>query len=266
MSTVASYACTALLGTNKQGILTPDENGYYELVLGAVNYHNFSGAFYPFDNDAKKLFESSSSLMRRINDGALYGELGHPRKQPGMSMRDYIGRILEVDEKHVCCHIKEVRLDSERIKDAKGQRVLAVVGKVKPDGPFGYVLEERLKNTDSNVCFSVRSLTQDKMVGGTLHKHLKTIVCWDMVNEPGIQVAKRWHAPGLESIAGNEEIEAVDEQQLTLDPQIITSLRDERLRDGVSLESGSGVSVEQVIDDLGLAKEPGVVKPASCKW
>ena len=31
----ASYSCTALVGSNKTGVLKPDADGYYTVVLGA---------------------------------------------------------------------------------------------------------------------------------------------------------------------------------------------------------------------------------------
>ena len=43
------YQNTTLVGSTKTGMLKPDANGYYELVLGAFDYHNSSGAFYPLD-------------------------------------------------------------------------------------------------------------------------------------------------------------------------------------------------------------------------
>ena len=31
------FTCSSLVGAGKQGIIKPDENGYYELVVGALN-------------------------------------------------------------------------------------------------------------------------------------------------------------------------------------------------------------------------------------
>lgn len=256
MQNTVTYACTALKGTNKQGVLTPDENGYYEMVLGALNFFNSGGAFYPLE-PAKGIFESSSSLMRRINDGALRGELGHPKKQPGMSMRDYIARILEIHEENVCCHIKEVRLDHGSVKDSNGQAVVSIIGKVKPSGPKGQSLKESLENPDENVCFSIRSLTRDIMVGGVVHKQLKTVVTWDYVNEPGISMAKKWHAPGLEAISLQEELMVAQES--------LESIRNERQASGVSMESG-GLNLNDVIDELGFDSKNQTKKPVSSKW
>ena len=68
MSNIAKYSCTALAGTNKVGRLKTDEHGYRQMVLGAYDFDNSAGATYPFES-AKSLFESSSSLMRRIANG-----------------------------------------------------------------------------------------------------------------------------------------------------------------------------------------------------
>ena len=97
----AVFACTALLGTNKAGILKPDASGYYTLVLGALNIFNNGGAYYPYGESAQMLFKESSSFIRRINNGALRGEYGHPRMLPGMSMRDYMSRITDIMEDKV---------------------------------------------------------------------------------------------------------------------------------------------------------------------
>lgn len=259
MQNTATYACTALKGTNKQGKLTPDENGYYELVLGALNFFNSVGAFYPFE-PAKQIFEESSSLMRRINDGALRGEYGHPKKQPGMSLRDYVARILEIQEENICCHIKEVRLDQNSVFDDNGKPVLAIIGKVKPSGPKGQALKESLENPDENVSFSIRSLTRDIMVGGIIHKHLKTVVTWDYVNEPGLNIAKKWNAPSLE----NYEVDL--EEEFLIQENTLQAIQQERVASGVSLENNNTVSIEQLMDDLGFGKENRTNRPASSKW
>lgn len=194
-----TYSCTALSGTNKKGILKPDADGYYEVVLGALDMHNNSGQFYPFQS-AKHAFESSGSLMRRIQNGALKGECGHPRKLPGMSNRDFIGRVLDVYEPNVSHHIKEITLVRDKVKDKNGKYCIAIMGKVKPAGPRGPALAAALENPDENVSFSIRSLTQDEITPSSWTKHIKTVVTFDWVNEPGMHVANKYSAPGLESM------------------------------------------------------------------
>lgn len=197
------YQNTTLVGSTKTGLLKPDANGYYELVLGAFNYHNSAGAFYTLD-PLKELLVSSSDLMRRIKRGALRSEYGHPRFNSQMSQRDIILRVLDIMEDRTCAHIKSIQLDEERVISG-GEKVAAIIGMVKPSGPMDDVLDKQLQNPDENVCFSIRSLTDDTRVNGKLIKAVKEIVTWDYVNEPGIDVASKYHAPSLESFHFNND-------------------------------------------------------------
>ena len=248
------YQCTALKGTNKQGIIKPNEDGYYEVVLGALNFYNSAGAYYTYEG-SKHLFESSSTLMRRVESGALRGEYGHPKKQPGMGYRDFVQRIIEIHEENVSHHIRSIRIDHDSIKDKNGQSVIAIIGEVKPCGPKGDALRESLENPNECVSFSIRSITNDVPVRGVLTKTLKTVVTWDYVNEPGIEVAKKWNAPSLES---NEEIIITAEN--------LGNVLDFQRKMGIGLESGS-LSAEEIFNDLGweLPKAGGKA-PNSLDW
>ena len=53
-----NYSCTALVGSNKSGVLKPDADGYYTVVLGALNFFNSAGHYYPLE-PAEKLFADS---------------------------------------------------------------------------------------------------------------------------------------------------------------------------------------------------------------
>lgn len=194
------YECQALVGSNKTGTLRSDANGYYELVLGAYDFHNEGGAFYPLE-PLKKLLLNSSPLMKRIKGGYVKSELGHPRMAPGMSDREFLMRVCDIWETNVCAHIKSIELDTERVSH-EGQKVAAIVGMVKPSGPQGQFLEVSLENPDENVAFSVRSLTNDYWTPqGKLIKEVDEIITWDNVGQPGIPVAQKYRAPGLESHA-----------------------------------------------------------------
>lgn len=247
------YGCTALAGSNKVGKLPIDEDGYYTVIVGALDVHNHSGAFYHLES-AKKLFESSSSFMRRIKDGALKAEWGHPKKQPGMSNRDFVSRVLRVDEDQICATFKEIWLDYDTVQDDAGKNVVVIMAKVKPAGPMGKYLQEMLDDPNQNVCFSIRSLTDDVVVGMTIHKHINIIVTFDAVIEPGITWAKKWHAPSLESF---------DEDILLTESMLVKVSADERTS-GVSMESGS-VSASSVLAELGWGRKERSV-PRSVTW
>jgi hypothetical protein len=194
MNTVR-YGCTSLAGTNKSG---PDENGYYQLIVGALNMFNSAGEFYDYER-AKQLFDGSSHLMRRVERGVLKGEYGHPKMQMGMRMDQFAQRVLTIDEGNVCAHFRSLWLDPNAVKDSNGRGVVAIMADVRPSGPKGAYLKESLDNKDENVCFSIRAFTDDKMEQGVKKRVLKTVVTFDHVVEPGMAVAEKYKSPALES-------------------------------------------------------------------
>lgn len=199
MNNSIRFACTSLIGQNKVGNLKKDENGYYEVIVGALNVFNSAGQFYVFEQ-AKQLFEESGQLMRRVKRGVLKGEYGHPKREVGMSNDAFANRCLTINEHLMCCHHKEITLDFNRVKDEKGNPVIAIIAKTIPSGPYGHVLEKSLENKDENVCFSIRAFTDDYFRNGVTERVLRTIVTWDYVNEPGIAHAEKFKAPSLEEL------------------------------------------------------------------
>lgn len=257
-SNQSSYSCTALLGTGKAGHVRPDADGYYTYVLGALDVENSRGEFYAYQ-PAKHMFEDNSALMRRIKDGTLKGEYGHPPKLPGMSNRDFIMRLLEVRESEVCVHIRRLTLVENQFKDARGQPIVAIIGEIRPTGPRGPALAASLENPSENVCFSIRSFTNNFEQGRRTIKVLREVVTWDYVNEPGIHLAKKWHSPALESL-----------QDALVTPEQLASVARLQSTSGVGLESSGGVSAASVARSLGwdiLASiENGQKRPPSSRW
>ena len=192
---------TIFSNKEKKGILTPDQDGYYTVVLGGLNVYNSVGEYYTSEG-ALQLFENSSVLMRRIKNGSLYAELGHPKKLPTTSMEEFYNRIVTIDENNVCGHISEVTLDFNYGKsrpELGNKDLIAVVGKVKPAGPKGNTLKESLENPKQNSAFSVRGLTENKFRNNKVERKLTNIITWDYVIEPGISIACKAYSPVLES-------------------------------------------------------------------
>lgn len=208
--------CTALRGSNKAGILRPDDKGYYEVVLGALDFQNSYGAVYP-QAPAREMFKEGSGFMRRLRAGYCRGEYGHPKMEPGMTDRDYLRRILTIEETRISHHHRDVWIDVERVKH-QGRPVISIMGNVKPAGPYGQHLQASLDNPDENVAFSIRSLTDDYMVRGQLKKNLREVVGWDFVVEPGLAPANKYQAPSLESMF----------QDFTMSRDTIAELAEER--------------------------------------
>lgn len=245
----AVFECTALKGTNKTGALKPDADGYYTMVVGALDFYNSRGQFYTY-HGAKKLFEESSPFMRRIKEGSLYGECGHPR-QDGMSNMEFMNRIADVRENNIACHFRRIYLDNTTVRGPDGRMAIAIVAEIKPAGPMGPALKEALENPSQNVCFSIRSLTQDEMVRGTVHKHLRTIMTFDWVAEPGISIARRWSSPALESLVSvnttAKEIQALRNRQIG----------------SVGMESAANQMLAEALEALANAEHD---LPPSARW
>jgi hypothetical protein len=257
----ASYSCTALVGSNKTGVLKPDADGYYTVVLGALNFFNSAGQYYPLE-PAKKLFDESSILVRRAKSGDLRMEYGHPKFQPGMSKKDYLYRIMDIYEVNVCAHIAAVWLDDKVVKDDRGNPIVAILGKIKPSGPHGAVLKEQLENAKENVCFSIRSITDDyRDATGQVFKIIKEIYTWDYVNEPGISAARKWLSPALESLG----------TEMTFEPKhLIAAANLARLVNN-GMESNISAAVTRTMESLGWATDNRFTKselilPPSARW
>lgn len=256
--TKVSYSCTALVGVNKVGSLTPDADGYYTVVVGALDHFNSAGAYYPLA-PAKGLFEESSSFMRRVKDGSCKGECGHPKPTPGMTSRDFVSRVMQIEETKVCCHFKSFSLETQTVKGEHGNPVVAIVAQVRPSGPMGPALKDALENRHENVCFSIRSLTQDHIDNrGITIKEIKTIVTFDWVIEPGIAVAKKWHSPALEDLSSRE-----------VTPEHLKSIEASIKSTGISFES-SGLDIKSIREDLGwtgsTVSTKGLKTPKSANW
>jgi hypothetical protein len=258
MSTV-KFQATRLVGTGKRGILTPDENGYYTMPVGGLNTFNSAGKYYLLKG-CEELFKSSSIFMRRVANGCVKGEVGHPKKTAGMSDDEYVNRILTIDEQNVCCHFKEIWLDENYGKnhpEFKNPDLVAVMAKVKPSGPKGDFLKKSFDNPDENVCFSIRSFTKDFYQRGTTYRVLDTIATFDYVNEGGIYNASKWSSPGLEHI--NPGLESLEEATVTQSQlrRFVGS------HDLVGMEDSKGIAAELLRSiDIARANPP----PGYAKW
>lgn len=246
------FSCTSLNGTNKTGNLPKDSDNYYEMVVGGLNMFNSAGQWYSYEG-AKSLFESSSQFMRRIQRGALRGEVGHPRQDKGQSFDEYVNRIMEIRETNVCVQFKEIFLDFNKIKDANGKAIVAIMAKLTPSGPFGPMLEKSLNNKNENVCFSIRSFTKDYYDRGIVVRDLKNIITFDLVNEPGIHIAEKYKSPSLENLSETYLTQQQIERALIPSPSR-----------GVASES-SVATAKALFDSMGW-KLPENVTPAFCKW
>lgn len=186
----------------KKGVIKPDADGYYELVVGGLNTYNNTKAWYYTLEGAKQLFGPNSILNQRIANGCLRAEVNHPKQMPGEKMETYITRMLETDLNNVCAHFKALWLDEHYGKnnpELGDPSLVAIMGLVKPVEPKGFILKSMLDNPAENVCFSIRALCDEFYQRGERLRILKEIIAIDLVNMGGIPIATKWDSPATES-------------------------------------------------------------------
>lgn len=205
------FSATKLPALGKQGKILPDADGYYELVVGGLNCYNNTKSHYYLAEGAKELFGPGSLLHRRVANGCLRAEVGHPTRRPNESMDSFISRMLDIDRDNVCAHFKEIWLDfdfGKKNPHYKNPDLIAIMAKVKPSQPKGHILQESLDNPNENVCFSIRATADEGYQRGRKVRVLKEVIAIDFVNEGGILVASKWDSPATES-ASNSEISMI---------------------------------------------------------
>lgn len=235
---VVKFTETVFSSKNKTGVIRPDENGYYTLVLGALNTYNSAGEYYTAEG-ALSLFEESSQLMRRIKNGALYAELGHPKKDPKMSIEQFYSRVISIEETNICAHIAEISLDFNYGKnhpELNNPKLIAIIGKVKPAGPKAQALQLALENPKQNCSFSIRGLTDNQYSNGKTFRRLTSIITWDYVTEPGISIADRVHSPACEHLAISVESVANELVDTIIDRDIMAKVLTNNLKN-IGMES-----------------------------
>lgn len=248
------FTATKLQGTGKLGVLKPDADGYYTVVLGGLNTLNSAGQYYVLQG-AEQLFLQSSAFMRRVKKGCLKIEVTHPKPEPGMSEDEYVARLMDIDLKNVCGHISEVWLDvdfGKKHPEFGNPQLVAILGKIKPSGDKAATLQMALDNAKENVCFSIRSFTRNYMVGRREHRVLDTVVTFDLVNEGGILAASKWDSPVLETLVEKR----ITERQM--DRFLKTNSR-------YGNEDSKAIAME-VIENIRMQSKKGVQKALYEHW
>lgn len=245
------FTLTKLDNKNLKGVLEPDENGYYEMVIGGLNVFSSNGHYYTAEK-ARSLFEKSSEFMRRVSTGNLRGEVNHPDISQLKSREDQLNRLVNIDSHNVCAHFSDIWLDEDYGKkhpELNNPSLVAIMAKVTPSGEKGYILEKAFKNPKENVCFSLRGVTEDYMERGVYTRVVDYIFTFDYVQEPGIHIANKFDSPCLESI----------------DDMVLT----ESLVERVSSGSSKGIATEEsskALQDINKIFTKKGEKPVTFRW
>ena len=247
------FTCTKINTGSGKGGLKPDTDGYYNVIIGAFDIFNSVKEYYPMDG-AKEVFKKGSRLMRRLANGDLKGEYGHPKRQVGQSVPEFMARLGAVHEDNVSHHFKSISVTPKR--NGNGKAFYLVEAEVKPMGPMGEVLKASLENPHENIGFSIRAPVKDVFVGVTKHRIVTDVITWDSVNSPGLAPANKFDAvrnTNDESVAVESLTELSVPESLLYKGNKITDI-------GVALES-SGLDVKSL-----LSVDIHTPRGGSSKW
>lgn len=194
------FTSTRLRVQGKQGILKPDSEGYFELPIGAFNCLNSAQEFYTKEN-IEQLFTGSSGLMRKVQNGKLFGEWGHPEMAPGESVNEFMSRACRINDKDTCVFFKDIWVDKptpDMQRYGVPSDAMVTMARLKPMGAKWEALQRSLEDPNVNTTFSGRFLTRDRIYRGKVYVIVEQIVTWDAVTEQGIPAAEKYLAPRLE--------------------------------------------------------------------
>lgn len=208
------YTCVALAGVTGPAQLEKDKDGYYRILLGALNVFNTSGLFYVFE-DSKRAFESSSTFMRKALSGKLFGERDHPPFEPGMSEAAWVDRNEWLEISNESHRIREVELITTD-ELCNGFPVVEIWGWVKPSGQHGALLQAAMDDPHQNVCFSLRAIVKERTLpNGQKHRMVDEMFTFDWVCEDGLQICSKYSSLARDSKVAQESTRTYAEVEVT---------------------------------------------------
>lgn len=226
------YTSTRLRISGKQGILKPDEEGYYVQPIGAFNCINSLGELYT-EKNVKGIYDASSDFSRKIANGKLFGEWGHPDKMPGESESEFMNRACRINDKDTCVFWNKIWIGDAVTPEMRAYGVpnnaIVVMGRFKPMGAKWEALDRSLKDPNVNTTFSGRFLTRDYVERGVVHVIVESVITYDAVTEQGIPVAEKWLSPRLET------------KSVQLTKQLLDNLKSKTGSKGFRTESDNGL-------------------------
>lgn len=235
MSNVITFGSTVLEGTGKRGILKPmDPGGLYYLVnAGGFNLENRSGIKYRFNDYLRECMRPESDLNRRISEGQLQCELGHPpqyywERVDGRIVQtaitdvfQWIHRLRTIIEANVCGSIRKIHWVMNHGETGPVYNMI----EVRPFGVHGHVLEASLQDPDINTAFSIRTVTKPQKMGDRV-REVDYFTGYDLVIEQGMLNACKFRTAGLEDFMNHQMTAQLGEMTTSFDEVVFVVERE----------------------------------------
>jgi hypothetical protein len=235
MSKIITFGSTVLEGTGKRGILHPMEPGgqYYLINAGGFNIENRGGIKYRFNDYLRECMRPESDLNRRVAEGQVQCELGHPPQYyyewvqgrivqtPITDIFQWIHRLRTVLEPNVCGKIRKIHwIMTGGEHDPVYNKI-----EVRPFGVHKQILEDSLTDPDNNTAFSMRTVTKPQKMGDRV-REVDYFSTYDLVIEPGMLHACKFRTDGLESFMANQMNAAPAEMTASFDEVVYVCERE----------------------------------------
>lgn len=167
-------------------VVLKEEDGLFYVLLGKIDQPTRNGIVYK-----REVMETLlPGLNQRAYRGALFGELGPSKRsktQAGESNAEYIGRLGNITIDRACCEYKTISLQRMDPEVESGPVQTAIVGLIKPRGPYVKSLLELLRDPASSCYFGLRAFVKGAVAGSddVMVQEISSIVTWDFyVNDP----------------------------------------------------------------------------------
>lgn len=191
---------TKMENANKQ--VKKNDDGSFDVVVGAVNHFNSMGEFYTAEGVREKFFKANSYLMERCKGGYLRIESEHPVFKTGMTQEEWFQRLYSFDKVRTAGVITELWLEELSIKeDGTDMNIILIWARIMPltDRELGVTLQKDLENPNINTAFSIRSIIIKELVNLNTVCKIQDIITFDWVSSPGIKKANAFYTAGMES-------------------------------------------------------------------
>lgn len=207
MSKIITFGNTILAESGKRGILKPIEPGgeYYRLNAGGFNIPNRGGITYTLNNYLRECMREDSDLNRRVSEGQVQMELGHPLQyfyemRNGVMVRtnitdlfQWIHRLRTILDPHVCGFIRKIIWE---MTGGDNDPIYNYI-EARPFGVNEKVFRDSILDPDINTAVSIRTVTAPQKVGHTT-REVDYFSTYDLVIEQGMLNACKHRTAGLE--------------------------------------------------------------------
>lgn len=234
MSKIITFGST-VLDPGTRGIIKPMEPGghYYLVNSGGFNIENRSGIKYRFNEYLKECMRPDSDLNRRISEGQLQCELGHPPQYywewvngrivqtPITDVFQWIHRLRTILEPNVCGSIRKIHwIMTGGDNDPVHNQI-----EVRPFGVHAQILKDSLEDPDMNTAFSIRTVTKPQKLGDRV-REVDFFTGYDKVIEQGMLEACKYRTSGLEDFMSHQLNAAPAEMHINVDEAIYVCERE----------------------------------------